>query len=117
MVLNTMTPTQKFEIWQPRWKDMWLEGKKMKSPIVLLAKHRIGIHNEVEFTKTKTERFKGSWYISGEKASTFPVGTNGTLECYEIPFSAFEVLHRATSEQMEDLRTIKRIFGEHDGRN
>jgi len=89
---------------------MWVDGKKMKSPIVLLAKHRVGLHNEVEFTKTKAERFKGTWYISGEKAKDYPIGTNGTIECYEIPFEDFEPLHRVSNEQLDDLKKIKEIF-------
>jgi len=112
MMLSTHTPTQKFEIWAPRWKDMWVDGKKAKSPIVLLAKHKIGLYNEVAFTKTKAERFKGNWFISGKDAQSYPIGNNGTIDCYEIPFDAFEPLQRIDGDMLENLRNIKRIFGE-----
>ena len=111
MVIRRTTPTQKFDIWSPRWKDMWVDGKKAKSPVVLLAKQRIGLHNEVEFTRTKSLRFKGNWYISGEEAQKYPTGTNGAIECYEIPFNVFQPLQRIDDDMIEDLKKLKKIFG------
>ena len=111
MMISTHTPTQKFEIWAPRWKDVWVDKQRVKSPVVLLAKQRIGLHNEVVFTKTKAERFKGSWYIAGTEAKNFPIGNNGAIECYEIPFDEFEPLERIDGDMLENLRNIKRIFG------
>jgi len=94
MRIGRFTVVQKFEIWSPRWHDMWVNGEKKKSPVILLNKHKVGFHNEIVFTKTKAERFKGSWYITGEHAKQFNIGSNGVIECYEIPFDALEPLER-----------------------
>lgn len=82
MKLSRLTPAQKIDIWQPRWKDR----------IVLVAKHKIGTHNEITFSKA--ESLKGNWYISGEKARSFPLDSNGKIPCYAIPLSELEPLDR-----------------------
>lgn len=82
MVLDHLTPTQRLEIWQPRWKD-----RK-----VLLAKHKVGTHNTITFTKAPT--LAGEYYISGAKAATYPLETNGKIACYAIPLDEFEPLER-----------------------
>jgi len=94
MTLSRFTPAQRFEIWEPRWKDVWENGERKKAPIVLLAKQRVGLHNEIVFTRTKSQRYQGKWYIKGEVAHKFPVGSNGTIPCLEVPFDKLEVLER-----------------------
>lgn len=82
MKLNRLTPCQKIEIWQPRYKD-----KK-----VLIAKFRVGTHNEIVFTKAKT--LQGSWYMSGEDIRSYPIETNGVIDCYCVPLNDLQVLER-----------------------
>lgn len=82
MILSRTTPFQVIEIWQPRWKDR----------VVLIAKYKVGTHNEIIFTKTPS--LEGSFYISGANATKYPVETNGKLACYAIPLDDLEKLER-----------------------
>lgn len=68
------------EIWQPRWKDR----------VVLIATFKVGEHNAIRFTKTPT--MPETYYVSGEKARTFPVESNGKIGCYAVPISELEIL-------------------------
>jgi hypothetical protein len=82
MKLNKLTPCQRIEIYQPRWKDR----------TVLIATYKVGEHNEIVFTKTKS--LPDTYYISGEVAKSYPIQTNGTISCYAVPLSALEQLER-----------------------
>lgn len=81
MILSRDTPTQLLKIWQPRWKDR----------VVLLAKYKVGTHNTITF---KSKSLPGEYYISGAKANSFPLDTNGKLACYAIPLDELEPLER-----------------------
>jgi len=121
MILSRTTPTQYFDIWAPRWHDVWVGGKRQKSPIVLLAVHKVGTHNEVEFTRTKSPRFSGRWYISGEKIKKFNIGTNTAIPCFEVPFTELEVLERkdnkSISNQSEQVNEQQlTLLGEEDAK-
>jgi hypothetical protein len=59
---------------------------------VLLAKYKIGTHNRIYFTKAPT--LKGDFYISGAKASTYPIETNGKIAVYAVPIDELEPLER-----------------------
>ena len=83
MILKKDTPANKFEIRNPRWKDR----------TVLLAKYKVGMHNEVIFTHAKS--MPGSYYISGSEAKNYPINSNGKIDCYAIPMNALERLERA----------------------
>lgn len=83
MVLSHLTATQKFEIWQPRWKD-----RK-----VLLARHKVGTHNAITFTKTPT--MPGEYYVSGHDVHMCDIESNGKIDCYAVPVSLLEPLERA----------------------
>lgn len=74
---------QKFEVWQPRWRDR----------SVLLADFKIGAHNVITFPKTPS--YAGEWYISGENAKHFPIepmktksGTTMIMRC--VPLGELE---------------------------
>lgn len=82
-VLDRQTPANNIEIWQPRWKD-----RK-----VLIAKYKVGTHNRIVFTKTKS--MPGEYYLSGEAIRRYPLQTNGTLECYAVPMDELQRLERA----------------------
>lgn len=83
MQIGLFTPVNKLDIWMPRYKDR----------VVLLAKHKIGTHNEVTFTKAP-HMGKAPYYISGEKAKQFPIESNGKISCYAVPVSELEPLER-----------------------
>ena len=80
MKLNRLTPTQNIEIWQPRWKDR----------VVLIAKYKVGEHNKITFTKTKS--MADRYYLSGETIRNCPLDTNGTTDCYAVPMDKLELL-------------------------
>lgn len=83
MILSRNTPCQAFSIFQPRWKDR----------TVMLANYKVGTHNSIKFTKAPT--MEGEYYISGAKAKTFPLESNGTIQCYCVPLSELEPLERS----------------------
>lgn len=82
MVLSRLTPCQKIEIWQPRWKD-----RK-----VLIATYKVGTHNEIVFTKTPS--MPDTYYVSGEDIRACTKASNTKIECYEVPLSKLEILER-----------------------
>ena len=82
MVLSRLTPCQKIEIWQPRWKDR----------TVLIAKYKVGAHNEIVFTKTKS--MPDSYYLSGKDIQSSPLDSNSKIECYAVPMNKLELLER-----------------------
>jgi hypothetical protein len=80
--LSRLTPCQEIEIWQPRWKDRR----------VLIAKHKVGTHNKITFTKAKS--LPEEYYLSGKTIQSYPIGFNGKLEVYEVPMGELEILER-----------------------
>jgi hypothetical protein len=82
MILSKDTPCQKIDIWQPRWKDR----------TVMIARFKVGIHNEITFSKTKSMPEK--YYVSGEKIRQYPIQPNGKIDCYCVPLDELEVLER-----------------------
>ena len=77
-----MTPANKIEIWQPWWKDR----------VVLIAKHKVGLHNDIVFTKAKS--LPNHYYLSGEDIRQSPTDTNGKLACYAVPMDKLKILER-----------------------
>jgi len=62
-----------FEIKQPRWHD-----KK-----VLLAKHHVGVYNEIIFTEAKS--LPGRYWVGEATVRNSKLGSNGVIPCYEVP--------------------------------
>lgn len=71
----------KHAIWQPRWRDM----------TVLIAKHTVGEHNVIEFSKLPEGRsWHGEWYVSGETIRKYPLESmntkrGGKVMVYAVP--------------------------------
>lgn len=82
MILSRTMPCQKIDIWQPRWKDR----------TVMIAQYKVGTHNEITFSKTKSMPY--TYYISGEEVRKHPLQPNGKLMCYCVPLNKLEVLER-----------------------
>lgn len=82
MIISKLTPVQKLDIFQPRWKDR----------TALLATYKVGTHNCITFSKTKT--MPGEYYISGEEVKKCPITNNGKLDCYAVPLDKLEKLER-----------------------
>ena len=67
------------EIWYPRYHD-----RK-----VLIAKYKVERDNEIVFTKAK--HLQGMKFrISGREIEKYPIETNGTVDCYAVPFDKLE---------------------------
>lgn len=70
----------RIEIWQPRYKD-----RK-----VLIAKYKVGVNNEIVFTKAK--HLEGKVFkMKGAKIEKYPLDTNGRIPCYAVSLDDFEV--------------------------
>lgn len=85
MILDRLTPVNKIEIWQPRYKDR----------VALIAKFKVGTHNEVIFTKAK-HMMDNSWYVSGSTVIKHPLETNGKIPCYAVPIDELEPFGRSS---------------------
>lgn len=83
MILSPLTPCQKISIWSPRWNDK----------TVLIAKFKVGLHNEITFTKAPT--YPDTYYLSGETIRSYPLETNGKIPVYAVKMSELELLERA----------------------
>lgn len=83
MLLSKMTPCNVIEIWQPRYKD-----RK-----ILIAKFKVGTHNQIKFTKAK-HLMDRDWYLSGETITSSPLDTNGSIPCYAVDVDKLEPLER-----------------------
>jgi hypothetical protein len=82
MVLDRFTPCKLIEIWAPRYKD-----RK-----ILIAKFKVGTHNEIVFTRAK--HLPDHYYLSGKLIRSCPIETNGTIECYAVPVDELEPIER-----------------------
>jgi len=83
MQISRTTPCNKIEIWQPRYKD-----RK-----VLIAKFKVGVHNQIVFTKAK-HLMDNDWYLSGETIRNSALETNGKIPCYAVDVDLLEPLER-----------------------
>lgn len=89
LTLSKTTPAQTFRIRMPRWKQR----------AVGLAKHRIGLHNQIEILATDKEGnryYPDTYYISREQALNPEYerqNING-LELILIPIKDLELLER-----------------------
>lgn len=90
MKISRFTPCQLFKIKTPVWG-----GRK-----VGLATYKVGAHNEIRIETTNKEGeliYPQPFYISGEKAKTYPiqpVRSNPNVKLYVIPVNDLEVLER-----------------------
>lgn len=83
MMVGRMTPVQVISIWQPRWKD-----RK-----VLIAKWKVGQHNKITFSKTKS--MPGEYYLPGSLVTKCPLESNGKIQCYAVPMDELEPFERS----------------------
>ena len=80
--LGRLAPANRIEIWQPRWKDR----------VVLISKYKVGLHNQIEFTKTKS--LPDVYYLSWEDITNSPLETNDKIPCYAVPMDKLKRLVR-----------------------
>ncbi len=100
MTINKPHLLTKISIWSPRYKD---KHGELAEPVVLLAKYKVHHGSSVilvEFTKAK--HLIGQRYcITRDAAQRYPTETNGRIECYVIPLSAFDGWE--TYEEVNDI--------------
>lgn len=58
---------------------------------VMLACHKIGEHNKVEFLKAPSMGDK-PYYVSGAVAKKYPKKSNTSIVCYDVPLHELEPL-------------------------
>ena len=63
------------EIYEPRWHD-----RK-----VLVAAYKVKDDNEIVFTRSTSLSPDTRYKISGAEIKKYPLGTNGKIDCYEVP--------------------------------
>jgi hypothetical protein len=80
--------SSKIEIFQPRWHD-----RK-----VLIACHKVGVDNEIVFTKAPT--LPGVYTIKGSEVEQCPKESNGVINCYAVPL---DKLRRKDGEETGDV--------------
>jgi len=80
VLIDRLTPLNKIEIWEPRWKD-----RK-----VLIATYKVGEHNKIVFTKAPS--MPGEYYLSGKTIKKCPKETNGKIPVYAVPVDKLEKL-------------------------
>lgn len=73
--LNTIS------IWNPRWHD----------ETVLIAKRKVKEFNRIIFTKSKALAGK-EFFISQTRIKTFPVESNGSIDCYAVPLGSLKLM-------------------------
>lgn len=76
-------------VWFPRYSDQYTATQEK---VALLARYKVDQGSPillVDFTKAK--HLAGQRYaIYKAKAQTFPVDSNGKIDCYAVPMSALE---------------------------
>jgi len=83
MLLAKNTPASKIIVWAPRYKD-----RK-----VLIAKYKVGNHNEIIFEKAK-HLLDMKFYMSGQQITSYPLEDNGKIACYAVPMDDLFRLER-----------------------
>lgn len=81
-----MTTYQLIDIWQPKWKNR----------TVLIAKHKVGLHNKILFSRTPS--MPGEYYVSGETVKKHNITNNGKIDCYEVPLSELSPLEEGEKD-------------------
>jgi len=87
MILSKKTSCALFQIRMPRWKER----------VIGVADYRLQTHNEIHImAKNKDGElyFPDKYYISLEKARTYPVQVMSSIDLRLIPINDLEVLER-----------------------
>ncbi len=102
MLISKQTPINVLEVWYPKYSTQYTDKKER---VVLLADYKIREHNKVIFTKAK-HLLGREYYIAGHVAKSYPIVSNGTIPCREIPMSVLDNL-----EYKEEVAQIaKNLF-------
>jgi len=87
-------------IWSPRYHD-----RK-----VLIACHKVGLSNEIVFTKAPT--LQGVYTIKGSEVEKYPKESNGVISCFAVDLSA---LRRSDDQETGDVVSERTDNSEGDG--
>lgn len=88
MVINKPHVCTKINIFQPKWSGKHSETKDW---IVKLAEYKVRDASPIIIITFDYPTLKyGRYAITRAKAMSYPIGTNGKIPTYEIPFSALE---------------------------
>lgn len=87
MKLNKKTECSLFQVHVPIWSEK----------AVGLADYRLSTHNEVQILAKRKDGelyYPDKYYISRDKARTFPTKQRGGLDLRIVPINALEILER-----------------------
>ena len=78
---------------EPRWHDR----------VVLIGKKNVRAQNYIVFSVAKSLPHR--YPVTGSEIQKYPLGTNGVIDCYEVPLKVLE-------DNLEIKESVKYLFGE-----
>lgn len=88
--LDRFTQFHAFDIWEPVYSKN----------AVLLACHRVGTHNKVTFSRSKSMGTE-PYYVDGKTVRKCRKESNGRLMCYIVPLDKLEPLEISENSELE----------------
>lgn len=90
ILLDKRTQFRYFEIWEPRYstKD------------VLLAVRKVGAHNKIVFTKSKSMGTE-PYYVSGTTIKECKKAWNGSIDCYAVSLDKLQPLELTENSEFD----------------
>lgn len=71
--------------------------------VALIGKKHVRAQNYIVFTKASSMPHR--YPITGSEIQKYPLGTNGVIDCYEVPLKVLE-------DNLEIKESVKYLFGE-----
>lgn len=100
MIIHKLHLCTKLNIWAPRYSSAYTETEER---VALLAKYKVDAGSPVIIVNfTKAKHLEGQRYcIKKTDAQQYPIDTNGKIECYAVPMSAFDSWE--TAQEVADI--------------
>lgn len=81
-----MIPYTDVAIWYPRYHDK----AEIGSWTVMVAVYKVKQASKVRIYFTKAKHLEGvKLYMTGNRLRQYPIDTNGTIDCYAVPYNDF----------------------------
>lgn len=100
MIINKPHLCTKLEIWAPRYSSKYTD---LEERVALLAKYKVDQSSPVIIvTFTKAKHLEGQRFcITKQQAQSYPTNSNGKIDCYVVPESAFSSWE--TAQEVADI--------------
>lgn len=88
------------DIWAPKYSAQYGQYGGGSEPVVLLSKRKVDHSSSLIIIKfTKAKHLMGQRYcIFKSKAQSYPVDSNGKIECYAVPMSALDTWEKQSEQ-------------------